>query len=352
MDPRPRRRILRIALVLVALALVAVLALQYALQPQRATRFLLARVGAALGLEITATGVAEYRLRGTPTLVLRDLVAREPGAATPLLRAERIFLSLPWSTLRARGAVLEATRIELDAPILDLAALQHWLASRPPSTQARMPTLVEGIRIRDGVLDGGGWRLDDVQAELPSFTPGAPSPLSLRGVYRDPPVAFELSGPLRWEAGTWAVSPARLAVRGLGESASDRVPSIDAQGDIALGQALALRLQGGIAAWPDAWPALPEPLGSSLSPMSFVLGYDGALDLTDVTALKLQRDATHFDGRFRLHEMLAWIDAGSANPLPPIDGTLQTPRLDIAGAQLHGIEISLDDGGLDDGGVE
>src|SRR3546814_11052871 len=86
-----RRRILRGALALAALAVVVVLALQYALEPQRATRFLLARAGAALGLEITATGVAEYRLRGTPTLVLRDVVASEPGMATPLLRADRIL---------------------------------------------------------------------------------------------------------------------------------------------------------------------------------------------------------------------------------------------------------------------
>src|SRR3546814_17007893 len=87
-----------------------------------------------------------------------------------------------------------------------------------------MPSLAEGIRIRDGVLEGGGWRLDDIQAELPSFVPGAASPLRLRGVYRDPPVAFELSGPLRWAAGTWPLSPARVAVRGRGESASEPAP--------------------------------------------------------------------------------------------------------------------------------
>ncbi|MDQ2702621.1 MAG: hypothetical protein M3Y70_07375 [Pseudomonadota bacterium] len=340
----PRRRILRIVLVLAALVVVAALLLQYAMEPQRASRFLLARVGNALGLEITATGVAEYRLRGTPTLVVRDVVAREPGAARPLLRADRILLSLPWSTVRARGAVLEATRIELDAPILDLPALQHWLDGRPPSRQERMPTLLEGIHIRNGVLDGGSWRLDDVQAELPSFAPGVSSPLRLRGVYRDPPVAFELSGPLRWAAGIWSVSPAQLAVRGRGEAASDPVPAIDARGGIAFGQTLALRMQGDIATWPDAWPALPEPLASSRSPMSFTLGYDGALDLSATASLQLQREATRFDGRFELPAVLSWFDAGSANPLPPIDGTLQTPRLDIAGAQLHGIEIGIKDG--------
>src|SRR5690606_1626490 len=106
MDSRPRRQrrvFLYIASALLALGLVAGLALRHVMQPERATRFLLERVGAALDLEITATGKAEYRLRGMPTLVLRDVVAREPGAAEPMLRADRIFLSLPWSTLRARG---------------------------------------------------------------------------------------------------------------------------------------------------------------------------------------------------------------------------------------------------------
>src|SRR5690606_21217702 len=175
MGSPPRRQprvLLSIASVLTALVLLAGLGLHYAMQPQRATRFLLARVGAAFGLEITASGKAEYQLRGLPTLVLRDVVAREPGAATPLLRADRIFLSLPWSTLRARGAVLEATRIELDAPILDLPALQHWLAGRPPSpTPLRLPSLSAGALVRDGVLIGNGWRLENLQAELPSFAP-------------------------------------------------------------------------------------------------------------------------------------------------------------------------------------
>jgi len=340
----PRRRLLRIAMVLAALAVVAALLLKYAMEPQRASRFLLARVGNSLGLEITATGRTEYTLRGTPTLVLRDVVAREPGAAVPLLRADRIFLSLPWSTLRARGAVLEADRIELDAPIVDLPALQHWLATRPPSTAPRMPTLREGIRIRDGVLDGGNWRLEDLQAEVPAFAPDVPTPLALRGVYRDPPVSFELSGPLRWTAGTWTVAPARIAVRGRGEPASDPVPPIEAEGSIAFGEALALHLRGAIATWPAAWPALPEPLGSSRSPLSFVLDYDGALDLSDVAGLQLQRDQTRFDGHFHLHEVLAWIEAGNANPLPPVDGSLRAPTLEIAGAQLHGVEITVDDG--------
>ena len=103
--PRPRRgRLLRLLAILAAVLLVLVLVAGWLLQPQRAVGFVLSRVGAALGLEI-AFGDAGYRLRGTPQLVVHDLVAREPGAKTAMLRAERMLLAVPWSTLRARGAI-------------------------------------------------------------------------------------------------------------------------------------------------------------------------------------------------------------------------------------------------------
>src|SRR5687767_6042150 len=105
----------RIALVGAGIiVLLLALLLRMFLQPERFTRTVLDRTGRALGLEITAGGIGEYRLRGIPQMIVRDLVVREPGAPTPLLRAERALLSLPWSTIRsqigARGSVLDATR--------------------------------------------------------------------------------------------------------------------------------------------------------------------------------------------------------------------------------------------------
>src|SRR3546814_9335467 len=82
---KPAKLLLTAAAALLLLAL----ALHLLLQPQRVTGFVLNALGDALGLEITATGSSEYRLRGTPVLVVHDMVAREPGAATPLLRARR-----------------------------------------------------------------------------------------------------------------------------------------------------------------------------------------------------------------------------------------------------------------------
>src|SRR5688572_11242506 len=162
------RRRTRIALAGTGIVvLLLALSLRLFLQPERFTRTVLDRAGQALGLEITASGIGEYRLRGTPRMIVRDLVVREPGAATPLLLAERALLSLPWSTIRARGDLLDATRIELDAPRLDVPALQHWLATRP-KRETRIPSLTEGLRITGGRIDNNDWRIDGIEVQLPS----------------------------------------------------------------------------------------------------------------------------------------------------------------------------------------
>src|SRR5690606_30776393 len=146
----PTRR--RVAWILAAAGLGLLLLAAFLLsRPDRVARFALAPPAQALGLEITSSGASEYRLGGTPTAGVRAVVARLPGTATPVLAAARVLLSMPWSTLRARLADLDFTRIELDAPVLHLAAFQAWLASRPPG-DGRVPTLREGIAVVDGTI--------------------------------------------------------------------------------------------------------------------------------------------------------------------------------------------------------
>ena len=416
----------RTLVVLAVLLAVLAASLYWVSRPDHAASLLLDRIGKGMGLEISASGVTEYRLRGTPMLLLRNVVVRQPGAVEPLLRAERIYLSLPWSTIRARGSDLTVKRIELDQPQLDLQALQRWLATRPPSRK-RLPTLTAGMLITDGSivnddLDGNGnWRIDRIYAALPSLYPDRPLQARMRGRYLDLPVTIPfdlavallrpqalitatatgcaahgrvtvqrgdwrmpatvtLSGPLKvsddnlrvrparigiaasYESrdmrvpfalglygplayqGTWALAPAGFALRERGMTPDDPVPTLDAHGTLAFGRHLALHLDGAIAHWPDAWPALPPPLAQSRSPLPFTLGYDGKLDFTDTTALRIRRDATRFDGRFHLHEVLAWTRAAaSGSPLPPIDGTLSTPALEISGARLESVEVEFKD---------
>ena len=410
----------RIVLIFIGVALLLlVLLLRVALQPQHATRLLLDQVGKALGLEIAASS-GEYRLRGTPQLVLHDVVAREPGE-TPLLRAKRIYLSLPWSTIRARGSDLNVQRIELDAPRFDLPAYQHWVATRPPSAR-RIPTLTDGLRIRDGRIDNDDWNVDGIDADLPSLHPDRPAQARLRARYLDPPLAIPvdlavalshpsalatgaetgfamhgritiergewrlpatialsgplqlgkddlritpahlglaaryesgktalpfalgLHGPLRFDEATWVLAPVGVALHGQGP-----IPTFNARGALALGRRLVLQLDGRIAQWPETWPVLPAPIGQSTSALPFVLHYIGRPDLSEIATLHLERDTTVFDGRFRLPDVVAWINADKLSPLPPLDGHVTTPRLEIPGAQLEGVEVSIDDPALPDG---
>lgn len=430
MDARRRRLLVAIALALLAL----LLALRFALQPERATRFLLARVGNTLGLQITFSGAAEYRLRGTPRLVIRGVVAREPGAQVPLLTADRILLSLPWSTIRARGAALDAERLELDRPVLQLAALAHWLSTRPPSEEVWLPTLAQGLQVRDGSLRNDGadadWFIDGVAIDIARLAPAEPLRARVRGRYvadalRVPfdlalalqrfealaegsptgmgivgrlaalggdwrlPAHLRLSGPLRFRTDDIRVDPARvglagsyvsdanhlpfalgshgllrfddgtlalaaqpLVVRGLGPEADDPIPDAMARGSIALGDALALDLEGDIAQWPAAWPELPAPLHRPRGPVAVALDYRGPTDVSGIVRLEARKDATAFDGRFRIAAITEWLDAGLRTPLPPLDGRVDTPLLEIAGARLEGVHIEVDDPALAPAGNE
>jgi hypothetical protein len=152
------------------------------------------------------------------------------------------------------------------------------------------------------------------------------------------PFSLGLHGPLRYDAGTWVLAPVDVALRG-----DEPVPSFDARGAFTLGKRLVIELDGTLPQWPASWPALPVPVSNSTSPLPFALRYTGQADLSDVAGLRLHRDATEFDGRFKLYEVLGWIDQAGGSPLPPLDGRLRSPELEISGAVLEGVEIVIDD---------
>lgn len=418
--PRRWGRIIAIAAMVALLALL--IAIGWVSRPDRLAGLVLDRVGSALDLEITASGTSEYRLRGTPMLSVRGLVVRQPGAGDPLLTADRAYLSLPWTTLWAGGEDLTIRRVELDGPVLNLGALQAWLASRLTGEPARIPTLTKGLRVRGGQLAGDGWAVDrlgiasdrldpaqpfaarvggrvisgatnapfDLQLALtrPAMNAGVglagiasaitpqwrlPFTLQLSGVLRDtaggmgldsallgsnvrwfdlpssaePELEFTvgLAGRVRYRDGGLRISPLGAALRGKG----DLPEQINATGSFALDDQLSLHLTGEIDEWPSGWPALPAPLADSQSPLPFVLDYEGAADLADQTRLRVSRDDVRFDGRFRVLELGPWMaQLANGTPLPPLRGTLELPRVEIAGATLTGVRLQMDDTEVDD----
>lgn len=421
--PRPRRRWRRWLLALCA-APVVLLALLWlvawiALPPERVVPMVLAQVGESLNLEISAEGDPASRLGDSPTFVVRNVVAREPGAATPLLRVDRVLVALPWRTLRSLGDTLELARVELDAPILDVPALRHWLATRPAG-DTRVPTLADGLHVRNGRVDGDGWRVEALDLSLPRLQLSQPLRATLRGRYADTatqvpfdlaatlmcaasgsgvgvaghatlqredwrlPAWLTLSGTLHWNDGlqllplrfgasaryvsgdtaipfvlgaygplrrhgdAWTLVPAGVTVRGGG-----LVPTFDARGRFALGDRLLLELDGRIAEWPAGWPALPPPLGQSKVPLSVSAAYAGVANLSDPLQLRVARDdpvsstgqALRFDGRLRIPAIAGWAAAPTAqgSPLPPLEGRLEVPRMDVSGARLEGVTVEFED---------
>lgn len=402
---RAKRWFVASAAAVLLLALVA----YWGTRPSRVASFVVSQLGNELGLEISATGASEYRLRGGPRLVLRDVVARQPGGKDVLLRAKRIDVALPWSTVKSGGKPLAITHVELDVPVFDLPALQRWLASRPESQQ-ETPTLSDGLRVRDGRVLGAGWSVDAISLDVPRVMPersvdvrvagrfvdapmGVPfdlvaqlskpangaaltargtvdveqpdwklasrvqlsgpllvgddiriAPLRMSTASRytakdlDVPFAFAVNGPLRIAGSTIALSPAGVALRG-----DDVVPDFEGRAAIAYTDKLSLHLDARLAEWPDTWPALPPPIGQSRSALPFVLDYVGPPDFNDVAHLQFARDDTRFDGRFRLPQILAWIDAEDGAPWPPLAGHVTTPKLEIAGAVLEGVDVHLGD---------
>lgn len=369
--PRKRRWPVYLA-VLAALLAFAAWWVDRQLEPTRLTATVLARAGAALGLELSIDGTPEYALRPEPRLVLPKLTVRQPGAAAPLLTADVAEVSLPWDTLLG-GDSLVITRIALQRPALDLAALAAWQATRPEAP-FELPTLTNGLHVEDGRVIGGDWRLQSLQLELPELREGSPARIAASGVFTQATTivdfdltanlakaglasdfAFAGKGRLRrdgldvpWDLASEgrldaSAETTQLAIAALTLASKSPVPDLDAKGQASFGEATGIQLQGTLKQWPEGWPALPAPMAASTSPLAYTVAYEGAGDFSAPIALTVLRDQTRFEARFVLDQITSWLDAADAAPLPPLVGTLSTPSLEISGATLEGVNIQIEE---------
>lgn len=342
------------------------------LEPVRLTATVLSRAGAALGLEFTVDGTPEYALRPEPRLVLPRLTVRQPGAAAPVLTAVRAEVSLPWDTILG-GESLVITRIALEQPALDLAALANWQATRPEAP-FELPTLTSGLHVRNGSVVGADWRVEALQLELPELRQGQPARIAADGVFTQAPTTldfgitanlataglasdFEFAGKGRlrsdgldvpWDLASRGRLDAsgevtQLAIAALTLASKSPVPDLDATGQASFAETTRINLQGTIKQWPEGWPVLPAPMSASASPLAYTVAYEGAADFSAPIALTVLREQTRFEGRFVVDDINAWLDAGNTAPLPPLVGTLSTPSLEISGATLEGVTIQIEE---------
>jgi len=155
----------------------------------------------------------------------------------------------------------------------------------------------------------------------------------------EPALAFalELAGAAEISAARLALAPVNLNLSGTAP-----LPALHASGEaVLLGEMLQFNLSGELPHWPAGWPALPAPLKQP-RPFEFSLTYSGAADLTATLDLHLQQTQTRLETRLRLPVLLAWLDANADSPLPPLQGRVSMPLLELSGARLRGIELDMD----------
>lgn len=371
LSPRARRWS-KIAAVAVLLLLVAAWWVNRQLEPERLTRTVLARAGATLQLDLRFEGLPEYALRPEPRLVLPDFSARGPDGKV-FLSARRLEVSLPWDTLTGGEPVI--TRVELDAPRLDVAGLQRWLDTRPEEP-FKVPTLSKGLKLNDGSVIGDGWSLQGLSLELPTLADGRRAQIATRGELSrgETRVGFDgklelatagLKSDFELRSGlSLARKPkplqATLAARGryalddaLGALRLDAVqlradsplPSLDGSGALASGQSLAIDVSARLVDWPKDWPQLPGTLAGKGANLPVKLSYRGDKAFNGPLSLHAEREATVVDARLRVPEFMRWFDDRAGAVLPPLTATIKTPALEVDGIKLEGVELQLSDEG-------
>jgi uncharacterized protein involved in outer membrane biogenesis len=346
------------------------------LEPHRLADTVLGRAGKSLKLRITYQGTPEYAFRPEPRLVLPKLSVAALDAKLAFLTAERAEISLPWSTITGGEPVI--TRITLDAPVLRLPAMRRWLASRPP-TPFKLPTLSRGLALSDGTIIDSAWTLRRLSLDLPRLkegeaakleasaifaagktalpfeltalaaTPGLASPLDLQltlkptAAAKEPapaPIAITMKGSYAWADPRFTLLADNFAM-----AASSPIPSLQGKGKFELAEQAALEFDAVLSRWPETWPTLPKALAEKGDKLPVQLRYRGNRDFSDPLSLVAARDGTELRASLRVTEVQAWLAAGPATPLPPLQGTLKTPALDFDGITLEGVEVEISEGG-------
>lgn len=333
------RRSLRALAVVAALLLVVVLSSPWWFNARRVADLALAQTGNATGLDWAYDGEPALRWRPQPWLSLPRLQVRD-STGRPVLTAERLEIALPWSTLRGESLRVDALR--LDAPDIDLDVALAWWDAQPAGDVADLPRL-EGLALTRGRLHWEGGALQDLELTLPRFALDAPMALAFRGLLIDSSseAAEPMAVALQLDARPMA-DPLRLEGVALRLEGSGPIPATTARGRLQFAP-WTLDARGEIAAWPDAWPALPATLAASASPLAFTLAQHGESALAATTRLTLQRDAYEVEIEGTPAAVMAWRDDAEAAALPPLRVRAVLPDVALDGVRLKGVTVEMDE---------
>jgi len=324
---------------LFALLLLALGAGLYLLRPDSFTAMLQAQARHA-GLELTLTSPANPTLFPRPGLQLQGLTLSAQGATAPILLASHGRLVLPWRTLLGGPTII--TRLEIDAPRVDLDALQAWLADLPTQPGHSTPTIPRidaGVSIRNGSLvRGNSVLLREIALEAGSLAAGQNFPLSITAQDADGgPVQLRLSATPRMQADSLQL---------------DHIDLHFSRGD-----ALSLQL-GGTANWRGAANAslqLAGKLVHSRIRQTAAAAYAVNITLTPANqhdplllALKMDGQSNDVDVKLPPLALADWAaQLGSSHgpqlAVPPGSGRVQMDQLDAGSVHIEGLAIQVGD---------
>ncbi|MEW9572323.1 AsmA family protein [Rhodanobacter sp. Si-c] len=333
MTPGLRRLLIGLA----ALALAALLAMAvvlYLLQPDRFTAMLQSQAHQA-GLVLNLDSPASPTLFPRPALDLHGITLNAEGADTPILLASRGQLVLPWHTLL--GGPTAIAQMEVDAPRVDLDALQDWLDTLPPQPENAAPVIPRidaGISIEHGsVVRGDQLLLNNVTLTAGTLAPDQAFPLSMSAV-------------------TAAGAPLQLRLTATPHMQGSMLQLNGIQLHLSQGSGTTLTLSGN-AHWHGAADAVAR-LGGKLD-QADAGSYDIMLTLTPADQtdplllhLKLDGPDNHADLHLPPLALAHWwstLDApvdqqsGPQPSVPPGGGTLQMAKLQIGSLSIEGLSV-------------
>lgn len=339
------------------------------LEPTKLTHTVLGKIGEELNLKFEFEGLPSYAMKPEPRLILPNLKVINPADDKAFLSATRVEISLPWSTIL--GDTPHITRIEADSPILDFRGLRAWQATRP-ATPFEIPTFTSGLEINNGQLLDDGYSIKKIQLLLPHLQDQQPVEAQVAGLFQQDKTIVSFSGPLTIEkagldsdftldskgelnidgksrpyelktAGNYASLEKSFDVtaKTLNWNSESPLPNLESSLFVSIGNVLQLKSSGLIAEWPKDWPVLPAPMNQQTKNIPYQLEYSGKPDFSDAISLVITIDKTKLDSSLKISDIQQWLVQKDGSPLPPLQGRLETPDIQVDGVSLEGISIEI-----------
>lgn len=319
--------ILGVAIAVVAMALL--IAVYVVMRPERITAMLRSAARDA-GLQLTLGAPAQPTLFPQPGLVLHGLQLTPIGSQMPMLIAARSRVELPWRVLL--GSPPAITRLQLDAPRLDLAGLRQGLANLPSGGNGPvLPRIDVGISINGGsLISGNELLLDDITLHTGRLAPGQEFHLRLSA--RSPehhPYTLNLG--MTPHTGDNVIRFDKLTVHAQGRDAFALAMSGRASwhggADMALMMNGTLRQQSGT----EYKVSVALQPADATSPLMLKLKVDGGDTHADLALPPLALG--------NWWSRLAGEDSTAALAPPPLTGHAQVKQLDLGSVKIQGLQI-------------